>query len=670
MSKSKSNEWEFQGQVLTWINELISKRPGLGLEAATQEPSKITSKRSDLVVWRNRSAGTAFFTIELKTPKVRIDDLALLADASAKASQWEAPCFAIWNMQTAELYRTPKPRIATPAIRMRQFPINPLISSVDDWLVPSKADSLKADVINIFETAWEIFALNPGHTVEIEASVFVDKLSSRLQQLRSHLIPALRTKVSKNAKVRRRLKELAAEQGFAGFVENIDEAIAGQYAYRLIGQILFYFALRRKQPSLPELSPDKSIQLLDALLPFWNKVRRFDYEALFKKSALEDLVPFPSTAQIVTRQIIEDLQNYDWNTLRDDVLGSAFENLIPTSEQMLLGQFYTPRKVADLLVGFAVDPNNATVLDPGCGSGTFVMRAYDFLRDRTKQAHEELLSKVWGFDISAFATELASINLFRQDMSAFDNFPRVVSGNFFERYVGEPIPFPPAKGGGQDKIMIDIPKFSAIVANPPYLRSQHQDDLNPEYKKTLFAAAGRAGIKAPAKTDLFAFFLYKSLDFLRPGGRIGFVVSSSWLTSEFGATLQHVLLTNLRLVAVIGSRVESFFSQVQVNTVLIVAEHRTSASPDVSETIKFVRLNRKLDDILESKVEDYWNKVMNLVDSIEMATRSQSTVDFQVVEVPANQERDALTAAPNISRNWSVYLRAPLTYFEIFEVTK
>ncbi len=666
MAKHKTNEWEFQGEVLTWINDQIARRPGLGLDKATQEPSKITPKRSDLVVWWNRVANSAFFTIELKTPALPITDPELLSDASEKARRWEAPCFAIWNMQMAELYRTPATGVATPADRVHEFALNSLISTIDDWLDPKKAISLKADAITILDTAWEKFVVKSEQTVEIEASIFVDKLGARLHQLRSYLLPALTAKALKNGAVRRRLKELAAEQGFAGFVENVDEAIAGQYAYRLIGQILFYFALRRKQPSLKPLQISGSASLPSALRPFWNDVRRFDYEALFKESELDELVPFPSPVAAVVRQIIAELSRYDWSNLRDDVLGSVFENLIPRSEQVLLGQFYTPTRVADLLVALAVESENAEVLDPGCGSGTFVMRAYDYLKERTSETHGALLSRLWGFDISAFATELASINLFRQNMAAFDNFPRIISGNFFQHFVGEEIPFPPARAGGQEKIVIEIPQFSAIVANPPYLRSQNQDDLNPKYKRTLFDAAAKNGVAAAAKTDLFAFFMFKALEFMKPGGRLAFVVSSSWLTSDFGSSLQRVLLNRLQLLAVIGSRVESFFSQVDVNTVLIIAERRKEEKLNSGEIIRFVTLKKKLEELLGPHTNDYWDKVQDIADTIELTTESAENDNFRLTVIPAEPERAALENEPSKVRNWSVYLRAPLSYFELF----
>src|ERR1700688_674884 len=177
----------------------ISRSPGLGLDKATQEPSKITPKRSDLVIWWNRAASNAFFTVELKTPDVPITDPKLLSDASEKATRWGAPCFAIWNMQMAELYQTPKSGTATPADRVHQFPLNPLIGDVDDWLDPKKGLALKADAVSIFETAWEKFAIKSEQTVEIEASVFVDKLAGRLAQLRSYLIPALSARAAKPA---------------------------------------------------------------------------------------------------------------------------------------------------------------------------------------------------------------------------------------------------------------------------------------------------------------------------------------------------------------------------------------------------------------------------------------------------------------------------------------
>jgi len=663
MAKKKTSEQEFQGDVVTWLNEEIKRRPNIGLDKATQEPSKITPRRSDVVVWWNRAAIHAFFTVELKTPTTLITDLTLLNDACEKAQSWNAPYFVIWNMQAAQLYRTPLSGFATPNDLVSPFAAHTSITSVEDWLNPKLAASLKKDALAIFEKVWEQVALK-GSAVEIEASVFVDRLAGRLHQLRQYFEPALASKAAKTPSVRKRLKQLAAEQGFAGFVENIDAAVAGQRAYRLIGQILFYFALSRKQTLTPLTLADGA-SLPSALRPYWDEVRKFDYEALFEESELDTLVPFPTEAAVVTRQLIDELRHYNWNHLADDVLGSVFEKLIPRTEQTLLGQFYTPTRVADLLIAFAVNPSEPVILDPGCGSGTFLMRAYDYIRAHTSLSHSDALSNIWGFDISAFATELAAINLFRQDMAAFDNFPRVIPGNFFERTVGETWDFPPPRSGGQPKIPVAIPQFASVVANPPYLKSQHQDDLDPKYKASLFDAAAKNDVVAPQKTDLFAFFIYKSLEFMPPGSRLGFVVSASWLTADFGLKLQEVLLRQFKLIAVIGSSVEAFFTQVDVNAVLIVAEKRAEPKVEKGENIRFVNLKRRLEDLFKGDSAGYWDRVTKVADAIELTSSSCETDDFRATVVSAAHELNAISTQKSV-RNWSLYVRAPRSYYALF----
>jgi hypothetical protein len=192
---------------------------------------------------------------------------------------------------------------------------------------------------------------------------------------------------------------------------------------------------------------------------------------------------------------------------------------------------------------------------------------------------------------------LAAINLFRQDLSQFDNFPRIVPRDYFDRLPGEQIPFFPARGGGAGKVNIPLPHFTAIIGNPPYLRSQNQDDLDKSYKSKLFFAAKKNRIRAASKTDLFAFFVYKSLEFMNTGTRLGFVTTASWLTADYGVPLQHLLLGRLRLVALIASNAEPFFFHVDVNTVLLIAELKDTPQPQPEETLKFITLKKPLKDL-------------------------------------------------------------------------
>lgn len=662
MPRNRSNEWEFQGQVLNWLNTEITQRQGLGLDRTTQEPSKLTPKRSDLVVWRNRATDDAFLEIELKQPKVHISDLVFLRDAEEKAKRWGAPYFALWNMKAAELYKTPAIGIhATPDDLIFTWPVLKEITSVDDWLDHDKQELLRKQALLILDKAWEHNQRASGAVVlPIDTSVFVERLSTLIPKLKNNLHRTILAQSKSNRTLRLRLKQIAAEQGFAGFVGDIEGAIAGQYSYRLVGQVLFYFALRRRLPVLPKLELNTGDSAPACFRPFWDRARQYDYEAIFAPSELDDLIPVSDAAQENIRSLVEALHHYDWTTVRDDVLGTIFERLIPKKEQILLGQFYTPALVANLLIAFSINGSESLVLDPSCGSGTFLMRSYSYLKWVSGASHSEILRQIWGFDISPFATELSVINLFRQDFSEFDNYPRIVCRSFFELRPNDLIPFPPAQGGSVgNKILEPIPHFDAIVGNPPYLRSQNQDDLPAQSKNALFNAASLSGISAPSKTDLFAFFIYKAIQFLKPKGRLGFVVSASWLTSESGQMLQKALLQFFRPIAFIVSDVEPFFAHAEINTVLIVAERMPSGKKPLDDAlVTFARLKKPLIDILGGSLDD-WKKVQDIVDSIESSTES-----WQDDNVSVHLEK--VSAISSTIGNWLKFLRAPLSYFKVF----
>ena len=178
---------------------------------------------------RHRLSEVAFLTFELKTPSTPIWDSQLLIDATQKAQRWGSPFFVIWNMKAAELYRTPKEGTATPADRKFESPLNSKVTKVDDWLNPQRAVELQHVCLELLDKAWSIDADEDAQLIEIEASVFVERLAERLKGLKSYLVPALSNKASKSKILKNRLKEIAAEQGFASFVDDIQEAIAGQY---------------------------------------------------------------------------------------------------------------------------------------------------------------------------------------------------------------------------------------------------------------------------------------------------------------------------------------------------------------------------------------------------------------------------------------------------------
>ena len=145
--------------------------------------------------------------------------------------------------------------------------------------------------------------------------------------------------------------------------------------------------------------------------------------------------------------------------------------------------------LVDLVIGTIVQNKDGYYCDPTCGSGTFLIRLYDRLRYLSghRATHDKLLNQIWGIDYGKFPAELSTINLFRRDVSNFENFPRVLNENIFDVTKGRTFSFPPPHAGKhfKDKINVPIPEFSGLVGNFPFIRQELIEKKDKGYKLTL-----------------------------------------------------------------------------------------------------------------------------------------------------------------------------------------
>ncbi|OXA86311.1 N-6 DNA methylase [Flavobacterium hibernum] len=78
--------------------------------------------------------------------------------------------------------------------------------------------------------------------------------------------------------------------------------------------------------------------------------------------------------------IIKELEIYNLSTTSDDVKGIAFEQFLGRTFRGELGQFFTPRTIVDFMVDVLDPQEGETVCDPCCGSGGFLIKAFEFVR--------------------------------------------------------------------------------------------------------------------------------------------------------------------------------------------------------------------------------------------------------------------------------------------------
>ncbi|HEX6384232.1 MAG TPA: N-6 DNA methylase, partial [Anaerolineae bacterium] len=315
-------------------------------------------------------------------------------------------------------------------------------------------------------------------------------------------------------------------------------------------------------------------------------------------------------------------------------------------KQQTFGQFETPPDVADLLLGFCLRRPSDRLLDPSCGTGAFLQRAAQWqvwLADNPAAAPAESL---WGVELDADRAAEASTKL---------PHARIISQNFFTLRPDAQWP------------------FDAIIGNPPYTRAEWIARVQQEagQQLSMFGDAepsqdgsGRgkqalipAGLwtQLNGRSGLYAYFFLHGVDFLREGGRFGFVVPNGWLDVAYGRQLKQFLLDHFKIVALIESSVERWFAEASVNTCLIVLEKCNTPAERATNLVRLVRLRRPLHQLIAYAPGDSRRQaqVERLVTRL-LPADSRQTEDA-AVRVLAQAELDA-------AARWGLALRAPAVY--------
>ncbi|HPV25498.1 MAG TPA: N-6 DNA methylase, partial [Casimicrobium sp.] len=212
--------------------------------------------------------------------------------------------------------------------------------------------------------------------------------------------------------------------------------------YLLVNKLVFHEALLKKYKGRfdplkapPEVTTGDDLAF--RLQYAFDEAKRVtgDYETIFGDDpiAIANAIPFYANEAVPGwRALVQQIHDFDFSKLDYEVIGSIFERLIGPEERHKYGQFYTRVEVVDLINSFCIRKPDAKVMDPACGGGTFLVRAY--ARKRAlggARAHKDLLTDIYGVDISKFAAHLTTMNLATRDLVEDENYPRIGREDFF-----------------------------------------------------------------------------------------------------------------------------------------------------------------------------------------------------------------------------------------------
>jgi methylase of polypeptide subunit release factors len=637
-----------------------------------------------------------------------------------RAISRKTPFLLLSNLRETILVETPhKAEVAGEVLR--NYPLLNISNIKFDELTKPETIEIENQVHKVLN---DLAVLNKDGRLFMEipdADYFVARLVRAVNVLKPATKNALMTEISIKPDFAKELSDWAVPQGIPVDLksEQFAEAVVTQAIYRLLGKIIFYQSLRRARPDLPELTMENldTSQVLPRLYNCFAKAHEIDYHAVFRDDII-DRLPFPSTASAELRNLVEDLNTRDFAHLPQDVVGAVFERLIPPEDRHALGQFFTPEPLVDLITGFCVRNADDKVLDPTCGTGTFLIRSYNKLQTSLGvHDHSRLLSQLWGVDIAPFPAELATINLFRQQVEDAGNFPRVLNEDFFQIDPNGSYRFPPLKADHPTSSQVDekIPQFDAIVGNFPYISADRIDQAQRGYlKKIIYPrlisewfsdypngfAFSELGAKKEYElaleqglslekyeskvepdlssfSDFYLYLFWHAAAFLKPGGRMGIVTSNAWLDVGFGYGLQKFFLNNFKIIAILESRCEPWFEQAAVNTVVTIIERCESQEERDTQPARFVKIKQPLNQLIPWDMHhdglNRWLGIQHIVHLVETVWQTGEDIqqpytwENESIRVRSIRQRALRVQLESTKKTmkWGQYLRSPDVYFDI-----
>ena len=496
----------------------------------------------------------------------------------------------------------------------------------------------------------------------------VDTLKEAYTDVWPEFLKSLKKRLGDDKAFSKKYEEWLKDQGLEANAESLQK-IAKETAYLQINKLVFYKIIRISNPHLKELKVAEEEDIEQALQSFYLSVMEIDYKAVYQNDIISE-IPITSRVDVRFRTLIDTLSEFDFSKFKSDFVGRVYEKLIPSGERKELGQFYTPPSIVSLICNLAIKQPDATILDPGCGSGGFLVGAYHRLRELEIEEsgslgnleeglHQRLLRKIYGVDINQFPAHLSVINLTVQSARNRSNRVNVIVKDFFDLKPGtEILAGFHSLDGDWEAVEIKLQaQYDTILANPPYIRQELLSAKEKEKIRKVVESEFRGvsigtseksrKIVLDKQSDIYVYFFMHGLAFLKNKGRLGFIASNKWLEVEYGEAFQEFLRQNCKIEIVMEFD-RAVFADADVNTAVVLLERERDVKLRNSNFVKFVRVKQKI-------------PVESIIRIVEEAEASFEDDRIRVSLVKQ-------TSLPE--GKWNVFLRAPSIYNEIISNPK
>jgi len=315
------------------------------------------------------------------------------------------------------------------------------------------------------------------------------------------------------------------------------------------------------------------------------------------------------------------IYNFDW--IDADVLGQVYEQYLGKILQQTKsgkarlkegqrhrkeqGIYYTPTYVVDYIVKNTVGQilkerlniKNLKILDPACGSGSFLIKAFDYLYNEVKDKQDNqrklnldkhgfysfkteiLKNNLYGVDLDNKAVEITKLNLLLKAAEKNRKLPEeldlhIRKGNSLidDESVSTKDYF---KWGGD----FQEGSFDVVIGNPPYIRPENVVREEREYY-----ISSKKYEKLFGRFDMYVLFIEKALKLLKEDGYLSFIVPYSFLNQNYSKKLREWILKEFRIINIIDLSQVKVFEQAEVSTCVFVIQ---KSKPELNHNLKVLK---------------------------------------------------------------------------------